>query len=102
MNVCYCFSTACDCNEVDDWHLACTVSHDCFSLMFESSGAIRGCSVGTASSPSVGLLSNHGCGSDSLHLMALFQGRFSFDGNYWLSRGITLLLVHIVLVFQRM
>ena len=21
MNVCYCFSTACDCNEVDDWHL---------------------------------------------------------------------------------
>ena len=43
--------------------------------------------MGTASSPSVDLLSNHGCGSDSRHLMALFQGRFSVDGNCWLSRG---------------
>ncbi|SUZ67303.1 uncharacterized protein METZ01_LOCUS20157, partial [marine metagenome] len=58
--------------------------------------------VGTASSPSVDLLSNHGCGSDFRHLMALFQGRFSVDGNCWLSRGITLLLILIVLVYQRM
>ena len=54
--------------------------------------------MGAASSTSVDTLSNHGCGSDSQHLMALFQGRFSVDGNCWLSRGITLLLIPIVLV----
>ena len=58
--------------------------------------------MGTASSPSVDLLSNHGCGSDSRHLMALFHGRFSGDGKCWLSREITLLLILIVLVYQRM
>ena len=62
-----------------------TLFVQCLTIVFRwclsNWGAIRGCSVGTASSPSVDLLSNHGCGSDSRHIMALFRGQFSVDGN---------------------
>ena len=58
MNVCYCCSSGCNCNEVGDWYHVCAVSHDCFSLTFEWSATIWGYSVCKASCPSDDFLSN--------------------------------------------
>ena len=55
--------------------------------------------MGIASSPSDDLLSNHGCGSYFCHLLVLFQGRFSADGNVSLYTKITLLLILVVFGF---